>query len=156
MQFLDDGPMGMYFEEFEVGRKMVTRARTVTEADIVQFASLTGDYNPMHTDAEYMKKHMLGQRVAHGLLTVSFAVGQIYQLGFMERTVLAFRSFEVKFSLPVFIGDTIRAEVTVNEVKEARRMGGGWVTSDVKILNQEDKAVVTGVLSILIASRPTT
>lgn len=148
--------MGMYFEEFEVGRKMVTRARTVTEADIVQFASLTGDFNPMHTDAEYMKKHMLGQRVAHGLLTVSFAVGQIYQLGFMERTVLAFRSFEVKFSLPVFIGDTIRAEVTVSEVKEARRMGGGWVTSDVKILNQEDKAVVTGVLSILIASRPAT
>jgi 3-hydroxybutyryl-CoA dehydratase len=154
VQYLDDGPMGMFFEEFEVGRKMTTRARTVTEADIVQFASLTGDYNPMHTDAEYMKKHMLGQRVAHGLLTVSFAVGQIYQLGFMERTVLAFRSFEVKFSLPVFIGDTIRAEVTVSELKEARRMGGGWVTSDVKILNQDGKAVVTGILSILIASRP--
>jgi len=156
VQYQDDGPMGMFFEEFEVGRKLVTRARTVTEADIAQFASLTGDYNPMHTDAEYMKKHMLGQRVAHGLLTVSFAIGQIYQLGFMERTVLAFRSFEVKFSLPVFIGDTIRAEVTVSELKEARRMGGGWVTSDVKILNQEGKAVVTGVLSILIASQPAT
>ncbi|MFQ3657672.1 MAG: MaoC/PaaZ C-terminal domain-containing protein, partial [Anaerolineae bacterium] len=60
--------MGLYFEEFVEGQKMVTRGRTVTDSDLVQFAGLTGDFNPMHTDAEYMKTSMFGQRIAHGLL----------------------------------------------------------------------------------------
>src|SRR5262245_55432788 len=98
----EDGPIGLYFEEITVGMKMRTRGSTITEADIVNFATLTGDFNPMHTDAEYMKTHMLKQRVAHGMLTLSYAVGQIYQLGFLERTTLAFRGLEMKFSLPVF------------------------------------------------------
>ena len=87
-------PIGKYFEEYVVGESMTTRGRTITEADIVQFGSLTGDFNPMHFDVEYMKNHMLGQRVAHGMLTLSYAVGQAYQLGFLERTVLAFRAIE--------------------------------------------------------------
>ena len=99
-------PIGLYFEEIEIGAVMETRGRTITEADLVQFAGLTGDYNPMHTDAEYMKSSVFGQRIAHGMLTLSYAVGQAYQLGFMERTVIAFRGLEMKFSLPVFIGDT--------------------------------------------------
>ncbi|MBZ0098850.1 MAG: hypothetical protein K8F30_07180, partial [Taibaiella sp.] len=88
MQFREDGPIGMYFEEYEVGQKMVTRGRTITEADLVMFAGLTGDYNPMHTDAEYAATSLAEKRVAHGMLIMSYAVGQTYQLGFLERTVL--------------------------------------------------------------------
>ena len=106
MKYTDNGPLGMYYEEFEIGMKLRTRGRTITEADVVQFAALTGDYNPMHTDAEYTKSHMVGQRVAHGMLTLSYAIGQIYQLGFLEGTTITFRGIEMKFSLPVFIGDT--------------------------------------------------
>ncbi len=147
-------PIGLYFEDIEIGAVMETRGRTITEADIVQFAGLTGDYNPMHTDAEYMKSSAFGQRIAHGMLTLSYAVGQAYQLGFMERTVIAFRGLEMKFSLPVFIGDTLHVELVVREKTEARRMGGGWVVLDVKIINQAGKTVQSGNWTVLLAFKP--
>jgi len=154
MGYLDDAPRGVYFEDIDIGQKMVTRGRTITEADIVAFAGLTGDYNPMHTDADYMKSSAFGQRIAHGMLTLSYAVGQAYQLGFMERTVIAFRGLEMKFSLPVFIGDTLHVELVVLEKKEARRLGGGTVTMEVKIINQEGKAVQSGTWTVILASKP--
>jgi acyl dehydratase len=147
-------PIGKYFEEYVVGESMTTRGRTITEADIVQFGSLTGDFNPMHFDAEYMQAHLLGKRVAHGMLTLSYAVGQAYQLGFLERTVLAFRAIEMKFSEAVYIGDTIHVEITVKETKEAARLGGGLVTFEVKIVNQAGKTVQKGDWVVLIASKP--
>ncbi|MCU0514437.1 MAG: dehydratase [Anaerolineae bacterium] len=154
MEFTDDGPRGYYFEDFEVGKKLVTRGRTITEADLVQFAGLTGDYNPMHTDATYAATSFMGKRVAHGMLTLSYAVGQAYQLGILERTVLAFRELEMKFSAPVAIGDTIRAELVVTEKKEARRLGGGTVVLEMRIVNQEQKVVQKGSLTLLMAARP--
>lgn len=153
MLLQDDGPIGMYFEDYEVGQRMVTRGRTITEADLVAFAGLTGDYNPMHTDAEYAAKSFAGKRVAHGMLTLSYAVGQAYQLGFLERTVLSFRSVEMKFSVPVYIGDTIRVELVVKEKKEAARLGGGTVLIEVRIINQEGKVVQRGEWVALIASK---
>ncbi len=154
MKYQNDGPLGYYFEEIELGQVMVTRARTITESDIVQFAALTGDYNPMHTDAEYTKTHPAGQRVAHGMLTVSYAVGLLYQLGFMERTVLTFRGLEMKFSLPVFIGDTVHVTLTVKEKKEMKRLGGGIVVGEIRIINQHSKTVQSGLMELLIASKP--
>ncbi len=145
---------GLYFEDYQLGQQMTTRARTITEADIVQFGSLTGDFNPMHFDAHYMESHMLGQRVAHGMLTLSYAVGQAYQLGFMEGTVLAFRALEMKFSQPVYIGDTLHVDIVVAELKEARRLGGGLVTLEARIINHKGEAVQKGTWTVLIAARP--
>lgn len=154
LKYQDDGPLGLYYEEITLGMKMRTRGRTITETDIVSFAALTGDYNPMHTNAEYMKNHPMGQRVAHGMLTLSYAVGQMYQLGFLERTTLAFRGLEMKFSLPVFIGDTIHVELDVIETRDMKRLGGGSVTCDVKIVNQDGKTVQSGTMTLLMASKP--
>ena len=154
MKFETDGPRGLYFEEFEVGATMRTRGRTITEADLVQFAALTGDFNPMHTDAEYSRGAFMGQRVAHGMLTISYAIGQAYQLGILERTVLGFRGLEMKFSSPVYIGDTIHAELTVAETKAARRLGGGVVALDIRILKQDGAVVQKGRLSLLMLSKP--
>ncbi len=154
MRYTESGPIGYYFEDIEIDKPLVTRGRTITETDIVQFAGLTGDYNPMHTNAEYMKAHPMGQRVAHGMLTLSYAVGQLYQLGFMERTVLAFRGLEMKFSLPVVIGDTIHVQLTVKEKKEMKRLGGGIVSAEVKIINQVGKTVQSGTMELLLASKP--
>ncbi len=154
MPLTETGPRGLYFEEFEIGSKMLTRGRTIGETDLIQFAGLTGDYNPMHTDAQYAEKSFMGQRVAHGLLTLSYAVGQAYQLGILERTVLAFRELEMKFSVPVLIGDTIRAELVVAEKAEAKRLGGGTVKIEIRVLNQDDKVVQRGVLTLLMASKP--
>ncbi len=154
MRHTESGPLGLYYEDIETGAEFVTRGRSITEADIVQFAALTGDFNPMHTDERYMQGHPMGRRVAHGMLTLSYAVGQIYQLGFMERTVIAFRSVEMKFSLPVFIGDTLHSALRITEKRPARRLGGGTVTADVRILNQDGRAVQSGTMTLIIASRP--
>jgi acyl dehydratase len=155
MTYLDAAPRGWYYEDIAEGQTLVTRGRTITEADIVAFAGLTGDYNPMHTDAEYMKTSAFGQRIAHGMLSLSYAVGQAYQLGFMERTVLAFRGLEMKFSLPVYIGDTLHVEIVVKaKDKASPRLGGGLITFGVKIVNQEGKTVQSGDWLVLMASKP--
>ena len=149
-----ESPRGLYFEEFVIGDVLRTRGRTVTESDLVAFAGLTGDYNPMHTDAEYCQDSFMGQRVAHGLLTLSYAVGQAYQLGILERTVLGFRGLEMKFSAPVFIGDTIHAELKVVETKAARRLGGGTVVLEMRVVKQDGSVAQKGSLSLLMMSQP--
>lgn len=148
-------PRGLYFDEFEPGQKIVSAGRTITEADIVNFAGLSGDYNQIHTDAVYSKVAPFGQRVAHGLLVLSVASGLAVQTGVMEGTVLAFREIvEWKFAKPVYIGDTIYVELVVRECKEMRRIGGGAVTIDLGVKNQENDTVMKGAWIVLIALRP--
>lgn len=142
-------PQGLYFEEFEIGDQVESLGRTITETDVVNFASLSGDWNLIHTDAEYCKSELFGQRVAHGLLILSVASGQAVRLGFMEDTVMAFRGLEWKFSKPVFINDTIRLRVTVAEKKEMRRMGGGLVIFKMEVINQNQEVCQRGTWEIL-------
>jgi 3-hydroxybutyryl-CoA dehydratase len=145
---------GLYFEEFEVGQSITSPGRTVTEADVVAFAALSGDWNAMHTDAEYAAKHPFGQRVAHGLLGLSIASGLSMRLGILEETALAFREIgSWKFSLPIFLGDTIRVRATVVEAKAMPRLGGGLVTLKAEILNQDDKVVQRGTWGVLVMGR---
>jgi 3-hydroxybutyryl-CoA dehydratase len=147
-------PKGLFFEEFEVGQSITSQGRTVTEADVVSFAALSGDWNAIHTDAEFAATHPFGQRVAHGLLVLSIASGLAIRLGFMEETVLAFRELGGwKFSLPVFFGDTIRVKATVSETKAMPRLGGGLVTLKMQILNQDDKVVQRGTWGVLARGR---
>ena len=147
-------PEGMYFEDYEIGQSITSQGRTVNEADVVAFAALSGDWNPMHTDAVFAAEHPFGQRVAHGLLVMSIATGLAVRLGFMEETVLAFRELgEWKFSLPVFFGDTVRVQATVVETKAMPRLGGGLVTLKVQILNQDDKVVQRGNWGVLVRGR---
>lgn len=145
---------GLYFEEFEIGDEVVSSGRTITEADVVAFASLSGDWNPMHTDIEYAKTGMFGQRVAHGLLVLSIASGLAVRLGFMEETVLAFRELTWKFSRPVVIGDTVRVRAVVHQRKAMPRLGGGAVVFDISVLNQCDEVVQHGPWTVLFKSRP--
>lgn len=145
---------GLYFEEFAVGQSIVSPARTITEADVVAFAALSGDWNAIHTDAVYAASHPFGQRVAHGLLIMSIASGLADRLGFLEGTALAFREIAGwKFSLPVFLGDTVRLRATVTETKALARLGGGEVSLKVEIVNQEDRVVQRGTWSVLVKSR---
>ena len=145
---------GRYFEEFALGDTVVSAGRTITEADIVNFAGLSGDYTQIHTNAEFARQGVFGQRVAHGLLLMSIASGLLAQLGFIEGTVLAFRELTWKFSLPVFIGDTIHVQATVADLKALRRLGGGAVTLDIHIINQQDKMIQSGQWVLLIAQKP--
>jgi acyl dehydratase len=144
----------MYFEEFEVGVEVVSPGRTITEADVVAFAGLSGDYNQLHTDEEFAKGLMFGQRIAHGMLVLSIATGLAARLGFIEGTALAFRELTWKFSQPVFFGDTIYIKATCKELKPMPRLGGGVVKFDVRVANQDGKTVQRGEWQLLMASRP--
>jgi acyl dehydratase len=146
-------PRGRHFEEFEIGQQLRTIGRTITETDIVNFAGVSGDYNRIHTDAVYAEQDTFGQRVAHGLLVQSIATGLTVQSGTIEGTVLAFRELTCKFSLPVFIGDTIHVELEVTEKKEFRRLGGGNVVFKYSVKNHEDKIVQRGDWTMLIKSK---
>ncbi|NOZ49910.1 MAG: dehydratase [Chloroflexi bacterium] len=146
---------GLYFEEFEPGESISSAGRTITEADIVQFAMLSGDWNQIHTDAEYSRQQMTGERIAHGLLVLSVATGLATRLGFMEDTVMAFMSLEWEFRLAVKIGDTIRIRATVADKKEMKRLGGGYVWFKVEVLNQHDRKVQRGKWKVLVKKQPT-
>ena len=146
---------GLYFEEFSVGQKIITVGRTISEDAIFTFAGLTGDYNEIHTNAEFSRKTQFGRRIAHGLLGLSVATGLIMRTGFLEGTVLAFREInEWKFIKPFFIGDTLTAELSVTETKVLPRIGGGSITATIVVKNQGDEICQRGSLNLLVLSKP--
>ena len=146
---------GLYFEEFSVGQKIVTMGRTVAESDITTFAGLSGDYNSIHTDAEFSKSTPFGQRVSHGLLGLSITSGLAMRTGIMEGTVMAFREItDWKFVKPIFIGDTVHAELNIAETKALPRIGGGSVTIAIEVKNQGGEVCQRGTWNVLVASKP--
>jgi len=146
---------GLYFEEFSVGQKTTSVARTVAESDIMTFAGLTGDYNQIHTDAEFAKGTQFGGRVAHGLLGLSLAVGLLMRTGVLEGTVLAFREIvEWKFIKPVFIGDTLHVEMEAKKLKPMPRIRGGQALVALDVKNQKNETLMRGTLAVLVASKP--
>jgi 3-hydroxybutyryl-CoA dehydratase len=146
---------GLYFEEFETGQKIISAGRTITESDVVTFAGLSGDYNQIHTNAEFSKGTPFGQRVAHGLLGLSVASGLAMRTGVLEGTVLAFREIENwKFVKPVFIGDTIHVEMKILEKKALPRIGGGSLVLQIEVINQDSALAMKGSWTVLVASQP--
>ncbi|MCX7839153.1 MAG: MaoC/PaaZ C-terminal domain-containing protein [Anaerolineae bacterium] len=146
-------PRGMYFEEFTEGTKVVSHGRTITEADIVNFAGISGDFNVIHTNAEFGKTTPFGERIAHGLLVLSVATGLGMQLGFLDGTAIAFISLEWKFKAPVKIGDTVHLVAQVKQTKAMKALGGGFVIFDARVLNQRDEVVQEGTWTVLVKSK---
>lgn len=146
-------PRGHYFEDFEVGMKVVTAARTITEADVVTFAGLSGDFNQIHTDEVYAANDTFGRRIAHGLLVQSIATGLAVRSGVIDGTVLAFRELSAKFSLPVFIGDTVHVLIEITNKKALRRLGGGNITMKYGVINQEGKVTQRGDWIMLVKNK---
>jgi acyl dehydratase len=143
---------GLYFEEFEIGKEMETPGRTITEADIVLFAGITGDWNELHTNAEFAKNTIFGQRIAHGALIFSITTGLLVRLGFIEKTILAFYGIDrLRFTNPVFIGDTIKA---VGKVVAKEDKGNyGVVTIECKTVKQTGDVVMKCELKVAVKKR---
>jgi acyl dehydratase len=131
-----------YYDDLEIGDRIVSRGRTISEADLVAFSGLSGDYTQLHTDEEYARTGPFGARIAHGCLTLSIATGLEFQLfGTGDVRILAFYGLDrVRFVKPVFIGDTLHlaAEVIALDDKDATR---GVVTFHQEIRNQRDETV---------------
>ncbi|MEM3464223.1 MAG: MaoC/PaaZ C-terminal domain-containing protein [Candidatus Bathyarchaeia archaeon] len=143
-------------EGFKVGEKAVSPGRTITEADIVMFAGISGDWTELHTNAEYMKKSPFGQRIAHGMLTLSVASG--LALRTKERSsmeVLAFLGLDnVRFVAPVLIGDTIRVESEIIEARPSKsRPGAGILKFKNSVKNQRDEVVATYETALMVSAQ---
>jgi len=132
--------------------ELETAGRTVTEADIVMFAALTGDWNPIHVDAEYAKNTIFGQRIAHGLLTLSIMSGLLMRLGFLEETVVAFYGIDrLRFTNPVFIGDTIKARAKVVEKQDRGQFG--VVKIETNLAKQTGDVVLNCILRVAVKKK---
>ena len=142
----------LYYEDFEPGMTFETPGRTVTEADIVNFAGVSGDFYSLHTDEEYAAKTMFGGRIAHGLLVISIVTGLWFRLGVFEGTLLALYGIDrLRFIKPVRPGDTIRARITVVEKREKEK--GGLVTLRNEVYNQRGELVAVFDAKVLVAYR---
>ncbi len=141
---------GMRFSEFEEGAVFVTGGRTVTEADVVAFAGISGDFNPLHVDQSFAEKTPFGQRIAHGMLAASISTGLAQTLGIFEGTTLALLSQTFIYKNPVFFGDTLRLRLTVQELKPSSKGGKGVVHFHSEILKQDDTVAVDGNWVVLM------
>lgn len=142
----------LFFDDVEVGQEWESLGRTVTEADVVHFAGISGDFNPIHMDHEFAKTTPYGRPIAHGLLV--WAISSGLGLTSPPMRTLAFMSVrEWHFRGPVYIGDTLRLRSKVIE-KEVRSRGRrGILTWDRKIVNQEGKVVQEGITLTLVEGR---
>jgi len=143
-------PRGRTFDQFELGEIIVTAGRTITEADVVNFAGLAGDFNPLHTDEEFAKKTPFGTRIAHGMLVASIATGLANQLGVFEGTTLALLEQTLHYKGAGLPGDTIHLELRVAEKKETSKPDRGVITFDTTVKNQRDEAVIEGQWVLLL------
>ena len=146
---------GMYWEEWEIGAEFESPARTVTEADIVMFAGLSGDYNPLHVNEEYCKTTIFGTRIAHGPLVYAITAGLLFQLHLYDDTLIAFLGFEnLKFTGPVKPGDTIHAKVKVLEKRETSRPDRGVMKRELRVFNQRGEVVQEAIQNFLLKRKP--
>jgi 3-hydroxybutyryl-CoA dehydratase len=137
-----------YYDELEVGMRGRSRGRTITEADVVGFAGLSGDWHPLHTDAEYAAHGPFGARIGHGMLTLAVTTGL---MTLSPEAIEAFYGMDrVRFLRPVMLGDTIRVETTLEE-KIPRDGGGGKVVVKGEVINQSDQPVLAFQMIFLVA-----
>lgn len=143
------------YEDLHVGLEFVSPTRTVTEADVVQFAALTGDFSELHTSEQFAQKTDYGRRVAHGMLGLAYAHGLMWpRTGELRDCAIAFLGLsEWRFRGPIFLGDTIHVRYRIAELREsASRPGQAIATFDVEVVNQDDSVVQQGSKALLVST----
>jgi acyl dehydratase len=147
--------MALYFEDFADGQTYLTPARTVTEADVVSFAAWTGDYNPIHTDAEFAGTTRFGQRLAHGLLGTSLCLGLTARTGIFEGSAVALLGIDGwAFRAPLLIGDTVHCRITIVGCRLTSRGDAGVVQRHFELVNQHGDTIQDGRMDVLVAVEP--
>ena len=141
---------GMTFDQFTEGAEFVSPARTVTETDVVAFAGLSGDFNPLHTDAAFAAATPFGQRIAHGMLIAAMATGMANWTGIFEGTTLALMEQLIQYKGPVRFGDTVHLRLTVAEKKPTSKADRGIVVFATQVVNQDGQAVLDGRWTLMM------
>ena len=145
-----------YLEDLYAGDTFTSAARTITESDVVAFAGLSGDFNPIHTDVEFAKDTPYGQRVVYGLLGLAMLTGLLDRTGLFSGSAIAMLGIrDWKFTAPLFIGDTIRFRLTITDVRRTSSGDRGVVKRHFELLNQRGEVVQQGHIDILVRARDT-
>ncbi len=131
-----------FFEDFCEGEVLLTQGRTISRTDVVNFAAVSGDFDPLHLDVEFGKTTIFGQNVAHGLCGLTAASGLIVSSGILRNIVAFYGIDRWEFKKPLFFEDTIRVRITVEGKKEKRR--GGLVRLRLELLNQRHEVLQQG------------
>lgn len=134
---------GMWFDEFKIGELFESPGRTITEADIVNFAGLSGDFNALHTDETVARRTAFRKRVAHGMLVQFIVTGLGVRTGIFEGTIAALSDMVIHWRSPVIPGDTVRLRLKVDRVEEPSKRSGK-VFFEAWVLNQKDQVVIDG------------
>ena len=143
----------MYFEEYELGAVRKSRGRTITEADVVSFAGLSGDFVELHVNEEYARKGPFGRRIAHGALIFSISTGLGVQMSPGDEEIIAFYGVDrLRFIKPVFIGDTVHITKKVIE-KKPRDNGRGVIAYETTVFNQNNEPVIVYVDRLMVRAR---
>lgn len=143
----------IYFEEFKIGDKRVSTGRTITETDVVMHAGQTGDFYPHHMDAEWCKTQSFKQRIAHGTLVFSVAVG--LTAGVINDVAMTYGYERLRFLTPVFINDTITATISIKEKKDHKKPGFGIVSELLEVHNQQGQLVMVCEHLLLVQKKET-
>ena len=147
--------MGRYLEDFTPGETIVTHRRTVTETDIVIYAGLTGDNNPVHMDEVAARAGPYGGRVLHGPFFIGLAFGLLSGKDIIDGTAIALRSVEWRFTGPVKPGDTVVLHATVTAAtRHATRTDRGDLRFDLVFRNQDGDEVSAGSAAVVVQRRP--
>ena len=147
---------GKFIEDFTVGEVHVSPGRTVTETDVVAFSWVSGDTNPMHTDAEYSAKSPIGRRIAHGALGLSICTGLSARLGYLDGTAIAALGIdEWKFLKPIYLNDTVTLRATVVEARNTSKPDRGVLIRRMDLLNQRGDLLQTGLMTTMVRTRAT-
>lgn len=147
--------MTLFFEDFAVGDTFTTRSRTISEADVVSFAGWSWDTNPVHTDAVSAAGGRFGERIAHGLLGMSVAMGLVSGLGHFEGSSMALLGVDGwKFVGPIRIGDTVTCELTITGTRLTSAGDAGVLEREFTLRNQAGDVVQSGRIDLMVAVRP--
>jgi len=148
--------LGLWFEDFEKGVERLSPGRTVTEADLVSFAGLTGDFSQVHTDEEFCRQTEFGTRIAHGLFGLAIAQGLCWRTNYTQGTGVASLGWNNwAFKKPIFIGDTVRARWTLRDKRpSATKPGAGIIVEWVELVNQRGEVVQSGEHITMVRRRP--
>ena len=141
---------GLTFDQFDLGQTFVSQGRTVTEADVVNFASLSGDFNPLHTDEEFGKTTPFGGRIAHGMLVAAMATGMANWTGVFEGTIIALLEQVIRYRGAVKLGDTVHLELKVAEKKETSKLDRGILIVEAHVCNQDGKLALEGTWTLMM------
>jgi len=143
--------MALYYEDLTEGQTFTSLARTVTETDLVSFAMLSGDWNPIHTDQEFAEKTYYGKRIVHGIFGISMMTGLLDRTGLFDGSAIAMLGIrDWNFKGPIFVGDTIHFEMEIVSKRLTSKEDRGIVDRKFSLINQRGETAQEGHIAIML------